>query len=114
MGLSEAYNTIPETEGSGLYPALALINHSCAPNVALEFLDGTTQGSVVALRDIGAGEEVCHCYVEQEALPTKEERRNALSQYGFVCDCEACGPPPKLKRQGGDSPGHAPGKRTRR
>jgi len=110
MALSEAYNTIPETEGSGLYPAVALINHSCDPNVSLEFLDGTTLASVVALCDIPAGKEVCHCYVEQEALPTREERANALSQYGFACGCEACAP---HKKRGGGGEGGA-SKRAKR
>ena len=34
--LAEAYNLLPEVEGSGLYPALALINHRCDANVAIQ------------------------------------------------------------------------------
>jgi hypothetical protein len=43
---------------------------------------------VVALRDIGVGEELCHSYIqEHDALP---ERRQQLAQYAFVCACPKC------------------------
>jgi hypothetical protein len=47
-----------------------------------------TAAVVLALRDIAPGEEITICYVDQEA--TLEERKIALRDYGFECDCERC------------------------
>ena len=89
--LASAFNRLPDAEGSGLYPALALINHSCAANVAIEFLGDGGAASIVALRPIGRGEEVCHCYVPLGDFPDMGERRRHLrGQHGFMCDCETC------------------------
>eukprot|EP00980_Cylindrotheca_fusiformis_P012469 scaffold3058_cov110-Cylindrotheca_fusiformis.AAC.4 len=49
--------------GSGLYPLLTLANHDCNPNASIEFLQETNCGSMVALRDIPMGEEICITYV---------------------------------------------------
>lgn len=49
--------------GSGLYPLLTLANHNCNPNASIEFLKESNQGSMVALRDIPVGEEICITYV---------------------------------------------------
>ena len=62
QNLAAAYNLLPDGEGSGLYPALALINHSCAANVAIEFLGDAHEAAIVALRPIAKGEEVRHRY----------------------------------------------------
>ncbi len=44
---------------------------------------------MVALTDIEAGEEVCISYIDEEGL-NLEERRAALKDYGFVCNCPRC------------------------
>ena len=49
--------------GSGLYPLLTLANHDCDPNASIDFLQESNRGSMVALRDIQAGEEICITYV---------------------------------------------------
>ena len=75
-----------------MYPAVALINHSCVPNVALEFRNGDATASVVAMEDLAKGVEVAHSYVDQDTLDDLEERRNALGQYEFLCTCPKCRP----------------------
>ena len=50
------------------------VNHSCAPNAGL---DG--QIALVALRDIGVGEEICFDYAMTDSSPYDE----------FVCQCGA-------------------------
>ena len=49
--------------GSGLYPLLTLANHSCDPNASIEFLQESNRGSMVAIRDIPMGQEICITYV---------------------------------------------------
>ncbi len=49
--------------GSGLYPLLSLANHDCNPNASIEFLQESNLGSMVATRNISAGEEICITYV---------------------------------------------------
>jgi len=49
--------------GSGLFPILTLANHDCDPNVSIEFLGESNRGSLVALRDISYGEEICITYI---------------------------------------------------
>lgn len=49
--------------GSGLYPLLSLANHDCNPNASIEFLQESNRGSMVATRNISAGEEICITYV---------------------------------------------------
>ncbi len=49
--------------GSGLYPLLTLANHDCHPNASIEVLRESCRASMVALRDIEIGEEICITYV---------------------------------------------------
>jgi hypothetical protein len=88
--LTQAYNSLPEVDGSGLFPAIALINHACEANVSIEYAAGSASASVVATRRILKGEEVCHSYVSTETLPSRRDRAWALQQYGFRCACALC------------------------
>ena len=56
--LTATYNILPEVEGSALYPAISIINHSCDANVAIQFEQDSWEASIVAVKDIAAGEEV--------------------------------------------------------
>jgi hypothetical protein len=85
-----------DVAGFGCYPAAALLNHSCAPNVVLSYgfaigapADEATTLYCRTLVRVREGDELMHSYVD----PTKnvEARRGELrSQYGFTCDCSAC------------------------
>ncbi len=72
----------------------SLSNHSCEPNIAtsLEAAQGGGGGAPVllftALRDIAAGEELLHSYIDASA--GLRDRQARLQQYGFVCACGAC------------------------
>ena len=52
-----------QVRGSGLYPLLTLANHNCDPNASIDFLQESNQGSMIALRDIRKGDEICITYV---------------------------------------------------
>ncbi|XP_046740087.1 SET and MYND domain-containing protein 4-like isoform X2 [Diprion similis] len=75
--------------GGGVYPTVALLNHSCNPSVIRYFI-GTTM-VVRALRTIRPGEEVSENYGPIfTTMPLSERRRKLRLQYWFDCSCEAC------------------------
>ncbi|KAH7303856.1 hypothetical protein B0I35DRAFT_446122 [Stachybotrys elegans] len=81
---SNAYTT---QEGRiAIYPKVALINHSCQPNV----LNADNQNTriIIAMRDIVKGEEIFTTYIP--LLMHTADRNQRLYQYGFQCQCEAC------------------------
>ena len=75
--------------GCGIYPTLALANHSCYNNTLCLFNDGDlTVKSTVA---IPAGQEVFNTYGPNFEFVKRDERQSTLFQhYGFVCRCIPC------------------------
>jgi len=97
--LAEALDALPEAAGeavraSALYPTVACANHSCAPNAEARFVHGTTRLRLVALRNIAAEEEITISYIDENETGNRRERREALRDYRFVCDCSLCLRPP--------------------
>lgn len=73
--------------GTGIYPVISMINHSCAPNSVLVF-EGRI-AVVRALQYIKKGTEVCISYIETAGSTTT--RLKALKeQYFFSCNCLRC------------------------
>ncbi|KAJ3201338.1 hypothetical protein HDU67_001396 [Dinochytrium kinnereticum] len=72
--------------GEGYFPLASLVNHSCEPNVVTLY-DGDVQ-TLIALRDVEAGEEILTSYIDPFHPP--EERRERLRRYGFECHCGRC------------------------
>ncbi|KAH8988997.1 SET domain-containing protein [Lactarius hatsudake] len=76
----------------GLYTLHSHLNHSCRPNVSVRHLDQRTALSritLVAKRDIAAGEELLVTYVDPSLGVSK--RRMQLGAWGFgECVCERC------------------------
>lgn len=79
-------NGVHETIGQGVYPHAALLNHSCHPNCLVRFAGSTTM-ELVALRNIEAGEELWHSYVDLVSA-TRQEQLQQL--HGFTCQCTRC------------------------
>ncbi len=77
--------------GIGVYPAAALLNHSCAPNCILRYKLCETGPAVqvVVVRDINAGEELTHSYIDC-SLPRVMRQDRLLDIYGFSCSCPLC------------------------
>ena len=73
-----------------VYPQASLFNHSCEPNVLVQF-----QGRRLQLRashPISSGAELFNCYGPHRAHHSFEERQAALwEQYFFRCGCAPCG-----------------------
>ncbi len=72
-----------------MYGAAALLNHACAPSVALAFDGGAL--TVRALRRHAPGERLLHCYGPQaRALPAVDRRGAALA--GLLAGTQAVTP----------------------
>ncbi|KAI5989994.1 hypothetical protein EDD15DRAFT_2170926 [Pisolithus albus] len=80
------------TIAHGVFPlASRLFNHSCLPNAFPKYTlhrGHQVQMSIVAMRDIEAGEEVCISYVDPALLDTRQQIFRF--SYGFTCTCPSC------------------------
>ena len=75
-----------------LYEVLSRANHSCAPNLTIDFEAGLVV-AVSTLCDVTAGEELCLGYIAAEMGETTSRRQQVLlARYNFECACERCGP----------------------
>ncbi|KAF2166763.1 hypothetical protein M409DRAFT_22817 [Zasmidium cellare ATCC 36951] len=88
-------NTFGNGSACWLHPTISRFNHSCVPN-ATTHNDPCCLGDeaqIVAEREIAEGEEICFSYNnEMYEITTARQRRALLQkQYGFECDCRACG-----------------------
>ena len=73
--------------GVGLYPAAAMLNHSCEPNASTVFVGRAVHVRTVC--DVEAGAELCVSYVD--LAQSSEARRETLQRcFGFVCRCPRC------------------------
>ena len=74
-----------------------LINHSCAPNVAVMSLqpDDECRVEVRATKDITKGEEITRCYLRgidfwRVGFDAQERKREIHDQFSFECKCSVC------------------------
>jgi len=84
-------NSFDHKDATTVYLWLSRANHSCSPN-AVRMVVADKIIAVVALRPIGAGEEICITYVLEQTLfmPTLERQRRMRSMFGFDCACARC------------------------
>lgn len=78
----------PTMHGTALFVSIARINHSCTPNLKIQFHGNSVRLTAVTLRPVAVGEELCISYIKQEA--DVKTRRHQLLEYGFTCSCERC------------------------
>ena len=71
-----------------LAPALVMVNHSCLPNCQQLTKSGSC--SLVALRDIDAGEELSYSYIMSLGERNKERKESILRNWNFSCICGRC------------------------
>ena len=76
--------------------AFHLLNHSCFPNVIFDCRPlrsaeggGTPSFALLTLRDVAAGEELCHCYAGSADGPSVRQT-DLLDHHGFRCGCPRC------------------------
>lgn len=79
-----------DVDGTAFYRLHSCCNHSCVPNAHAFKRPGDDRGDavVLALRTIETGDEITLSYIDEEA--PFEERRAALMEYLFECDCPKC------------------------
>lgn len=78
----------PSMHGIALFATVARLNHSCAPNVRIDFPANSACLVAQALEPIEVGAELCISYIRQDA--DVQVRRKRLLEYGFVCSCPLC------------------------
>jgi hypothetical protein len=80
----------PTFHGTGFYLSVARTNHSCEPNVQMDFDDLNCTVSCKALRSIAAGEELRMSYISRPDEKSVQLRRSQLWDYLFQCACRKC------------------------
>uniref|UniRef100_A0AAY4D1D9 [histone H3]-lysine(4) N-trimethyltransferase n=1 Tax=Denticeps clupeoides TaxID=299321 RepID=A0AAY4D1D9_9TELE len=73
--------------GSAVFPDVALMNHSCSPNVIVTYKG--TVAEVRAIQDISPGEEIFNSYIDL-LYPTEDRNERLIDSYFFTCDCKEC------------------------
>ncbi|XP_061609416.1 N-lysine methyltransferase SMYD2-B-like [Phyllopteryx taeniolatus] len=73
--------------GTAVYPDVALINHSCVPNVIVTF--NGTRADVRAVDHVKAGDEVLISYIDP-LYPTDDRNARLREAYYFACRCQEC------------------------
>ncbi|KFV78285.1 N-lysine methyltransferase SMYD2, partial [Struthio camelus australis] len=73
--------------GSAIFPDVALMNHSCCPNVIVTYKG--TLAEVRAIKEIEPGEEIFTSYIDL-LYPTEDRNDRLRDSYFFNCDCKEC------------------------
>eukprot|EP00759_Apiculatamorpha_spiralis_P026016 PhF_6_TR29214/c0_g1_i2/m.42745/K11426/SMYD; SET and MYND domain-containing protein len=84
-----AFKWKPSHSGLVLFQDGSFLNHSCNPNVRLDWTSLSIEGSVkfMAIKDIQVGEELCVSYVAEDL--SHEKKVEALKkQFRFSCACD--------------------------
>jgi len=68
---------------------VARFNHSCCPNAVFTWRDHEGCESIVTVRDIACGEEICVTYGNLQEVSAMRQAR-LLKKYGFQCKCDIC------------------------
>jgi len=75
----------------GVYPMMAILNHSCDPSVVYSKEGKDATIVITAVRDIAEGEEIFTSYLSEPQELSLEERRAALmAWFGTPCRCDRC------------------------
>ena len=76
----------------GLFPFTSMLNHSCEPNCAHDFVLRRNKPPVLVMRaivDIEVDEELCYSYTKLYQS-TRQRNDQLQAAYGFKCDCPRC------------------------
>uniref|UniRef100_A0A8C9S0V5 [histone H3]-lysine(4) N-trimethyltransferase n=1 Tax=Scleropages formosus TaxID=113540 RepID=A0A8C9S0V5_SCLFO len=73
--------------GSAVFPDVALMNHSCNPNVIVTYKG--TVAEVRAVQEIKPGEEIFTSYIDL-LYPTEDRNERLTDSYFFTCECKEC------------------------
>ncbi|KAF9974376.1 hypothetical protein BGZ73_002227 [Actinomortierella ambigua] len=81
--------------GAGFYRVTSYMSHSCDPNAKITFPEHTHNLTLVATKDIEAGEELHVGFIDQKngSLSTEQRRQALFQHYRFKCMCPRCEAP---------------------
>jgi len=74
--------------GYGLFPTIAMFNHSCKPDIFIFNQDNHLR--VYTAREIKAEQEIFFCYDASIFRHTYQDRKERLKLYRFECKCQHC------------------------
>jgi len=86
------WNELLVPVAASVFPFGALLNHACEYNCVLSYDLAGRRQIIRAARDLEAGEELCHTYVDLMQATT-ERKAGLLATYGFECQCNRCESP---------------------
>ena len=73
------------------FAAACRFNHSCSPSSHLAWNPRRGKGTIHALVDIAAGDEITISYLGSEQCSRRDERQAKLREdFGFTCGCAKC------------------------
>ncbi|KAK1891414.1 N-lysine methyltransferase SMYD2-A [Dissostichus eleginoides] len=87
QALTELFAQQHSIPTAGYPPHVALMNHSCSPNVIVTYKG--TVAEVRAIREIDPGDEVFNSYIDL-LYPTEDRKERLLDSYFFSCQCTEC------------------------
>ncbi|ROL50914.1 N-lysine methyltransferase SMYD2-B [Anabarilius grahami] len=73
--------------GLAIFPDIALMNHSCCPNVIITYRG--VNAEVRAVQEISPGQEIYTSYIDL-LYPTEDRIERLRDAYYFNCDCKEC------------------------
>ncbi|XP_077075736.1 N-lysine methyltransferase SMYD2-B [Siphateles boraxobius] len=73
--------------GLAIFPDIALMNHSCCPNVIITYRG--VNAEVRAVQEISPGQEIYTSYIDL-LYPTEDRIEKLRDVYYFSCDCKEC------------------------
>lgn len=73
--------------GLAVFPDIALVNHSCCPNVIVTYRG--INAEVRAVQEISPGQEIYISYIDL-LYPTVDRIERLRDTYYFSCDCKEC------------------------
>lgn len=85
-----AESQFPNFHGTGFFVSVARTNHSCAPNVVMDFDDGNAVVSCKAVKPISPGDQLFMSYISNPESRSKSARQASLKDYLFDCNCSLC------------------------
>jgi len=91
MSIDELMNAEnPAFHGTGFYLSVARTNHSCDPNVQMDFDQFNCTVTCKALKQIGTDSELRMSYIARPDSKSVEVRRHQRVDYLVHCKCEKC------------------------